>query len=56
MEMEGAVLLGIPEIDELTIAVVVCCRVLQSVAECCRVLQSVAECCSVLQCWNYRNR
>jgi len=27
----------------------VCCRVLQSVAECCRVLQSGAVCCSVLQ-------
>ena len=32
-----------------TCACVVCCRVLQSVAECCRVLQSAAECCRVLQ-------
>jgi len=29
-------------------AYIVCCRVLQSVAECCRVLQSVAVCCSAL--------
>jgi len=29
--------------------VVVCCSVLQCVAECCRVLQHVAACCSVLQ-------
>jgi len=28
----------------------VCCSVLQSVAECCSVLQCVAVCCSVLQC------
>ena len=27
-----------------------CCSVLQSVAECCRVLQCVAECCRVLHC------
>jgi len=29
---------------------ILCCSVLQCVAECCSVLQCVAECCSVLQC------
>ena len=36
--------------DAMSLAIAVCCIVLQCVAVCCSVLQCVAACCSVLQC------